>query len=72
MNIQVIPDLKQVIDAAQEANISITDLRFLRRAGGLSVDILESIDLAIEGSEEAVGYFTYLLDKLKLQCLSQS
>lgn len=63
MRLQVAPDLDKVIQAAQESKVAITELNFVRN---VEEDILSALSIAIEGKEDALGYFSYLLDQLAL------
>lgn len=63
MKLQVAPDLERVVQAAQEAKVAITEVNFVR---DVEVDILDALAIAIEGKEDAIGYFSYLLDQGQL------
>lgn len=64
MNLQVCPNLDKIVQAAQEANISIADMQFVRNPR--KDDALQAIALRIEGSSEAKSYFSWLLAKANL------
>lgn len=63
MKLHVVPELDKVIQAAQESKVSITELNFVR---DVDEDILSALSIAIEGKEDALGYFSYLLEQQAL------
>ena len=67
MNLRVMPDLDKVVQAAQEAKVSITEVNFVR---DVDQDILDALSIHIEGKAHEVGYFSYLLEVLNLQTLA--
>ena len=63
MNLKVLPNLEKVIAAAQEANIAIADIQFVR---DVHQDVLESLSIEIEGNDDAKSYFSWLLNQSNL------
>ncbi len=64
MKLTVCPDLEKLVAAAQEANVSIHDLQFIR---DVEEDCITAISIKIEGADDAVGYFSWLLNKENLK-----
>lgn len=69
MRLNVAPDLDKVVQAAQEAKVSILDVNFVR---DVDTDILNALSIAIEGKEDALGYFSYLLEQQQLRTLQSN
>jgi hypothetical protein len=63
VSLLVSPDLEKIVAAAQEAQISIQEVNFVRNT---DLDILEALSILAEGQEEAQGYFSWLLAKSNL------
>jgi hypothetical protein len=61
--------LDKVVQAAQEAKVSILDVNFVR---DVDTDILNALSIAIEGKEDALGYFSYLLEQQQLRTLQSN
>ena len=57
---KVCPDLDKVVHVAKEAKIVIRDIHFIRKPDD---DVLEALSLMVDGKEDALGYFSYLLSK---------
>ena len=64
MKLIVLPELDKVVQAAKEARITIREVNFVRHN---DADILEALSIAIDGKEDAIGYFSYLLEQQKLK-----
>lgn len=66
MHLTVMPELEQIIAIAQEAQVRIDDILFIQNQH----NTLEAITLCIEGSDECVGYFSWLVAKSNLNIQS--
>jgi hypothetical protein len=66
VKLQVMPELEKVVQAAQEAKITITEVNFVRDT---DADILDALCIAVEGKEDAIGYFSFLLEQQKLRTM---
>lgn len=66
MNLRVSPDLDTIVAAAKEAQIAIRDINFIRDVNA-SDDVLAALSIMIEGSDDAMGYFAWLLAESNLK-----
>ena len=60
MNLKVAPELEKIVAAAQEANIAIQDIQFVRNT---DIDVLEALSILVEGTDDSKNYFSWLLER---------
>lgn len=73
LKMTVLPDLSNVAAMAKEAQVQITELAFIQeRADEAALaeipksKWLIALDIVVEGTQEALGYFTYLINQKQL------